>query len=535
MQVDWYANDFAVLELSTNTFILNIFLEATYIIRLYIFLRVRSIPRYGNRVKHSHQVGKGLCIAVVRCGRSKDKGVTLLGKELSEVATQTVLVGHLMTLIYHYDVPMGLLKPCTEATIVLQRIDADDGLVVIVKGILVERYLTLNLGNTDTVKTNKRYGKAVPDFFLELGKNALNVHLTYVPYLKAAGELKTKPTQHSVKELQSVGIQPDILILRTEKHLEEGILKKVASFCNVDIDCVIQSEDLPSIYEVPVNMQNQGLDTAILRKMDEPIGEKPALGPWKAFLDRRNNATEVVNIGLVGKYDLQDAYKSIRESLSHAGTYNDHKVNITFINSEYLTEDNVAERLKGQDGIVICPGFGQRGREGKIIAAHYTRTHDIPTFGICLGMQMIVIEFARNVLGYKDANSREMDEKTPHNVIDIMEEQKNISNMGGTMRLGAYECVLKQGSRVFNIYKKEHIQERHRHRYEFNNNFQQEFEKHGMMCVGRNPESDLVEIVEIPGLKWYIGTQYHPEYQSTVLKPHPLFIDFVKTAIENKK
>ena len=379
------------------------------------------------------------------------------------------------------------------------------------------------------------YLEAIRQLKWELGKNAVNVHLTYVPYLKAAGELKTKPTQHSVKELQSVGIQPDILILRTEKHLEEGILKKVASFCNVDLDCVIQSEDLPSIYEVPVNMQNQGLDTAILRKMGEPIGEKPALGPWKAFLDRRNKATEVVNIGLVGKYDLQDAYKSIRESLSHAGTYNDHKVKITFINSEYLTEENVAEQLKGQDGIVICPGFGQRGIEGKIIAAHYTRTHDIPTFGICLGMQMIVIEFARNVLGYKDANSREMDEKTPHNVIDIMEEQKNISNMGGTMRLGAYECVLRQGSRAFNIYKKEHIQERHRHRYEFNNEFQKEFEKHGMMCVGRNPESDLVEVVEIPGLKWYIGTQYHPEYQSTVLKPHPLFVDFVKTAIANKK
>ena len=396
-------------------------------------------------------------------------------------------------------------------------------------------FVITEIGGTIGDIESAPYMEAIRQLKWELGKNAINVHLTYVPYLKAAGELKTKPTQHSVKELQSVGIQPDILILRTEKHLEEGIMKKVASFCNVDLDCVIQSEDLPSIYEVPVNMQNQGLDTAILRKMGEPIGETPALGPWKTFLDRRNKATEVVNIGLVGKYDLQDAYKSIRESLSHAGTYNDHKVKITFINSEYLTEENVAEQLKGQDGIVICPGFGQRGIEGKIIAAHYTRTHDIPTFGICLGMQMMVIEFARNVLGYKDANSREMDEKTPHNVIDIMEEQKNISNMGGTMRLGAYECVLKQGSRVFNIYKKEHIQERHRHRYEFNNEFQQEFEKNGMMCVGRNPESDLVEIVEIPGLKWYVGTQYHPEYQSTVLKPHPLFMDFVKTAIENKK
>ena len=396
-------------------------------------------------------------------------------------------------------------------------------------------FVITEIGGTIGDIESAPYMEAIRQLKWELGKHAANVHLTYVPYLKAAGELKTKPTQHSVKELQSVGIQPDVLILRTEKHLEEGILKKVASFCNVDIDCVIQSEDLPSIYEVPVNMQNQGLDTAILRKMGEPIGEKPALGPWKSFLDRRNKATETVNIGLVGKYDLQDAYKSIRESLSHAGTYNDYKVNITFINSEYLTDENVAEQLKGQDGIVICPGFGQRGIEGKIIAAHYTRTHDIPTFGICLGMQMIVIEFARNVLGYKDANSREMNEKTPHNVIDIMEEQKNISNMGGTMRLGAYECVLRQGSRAFNIYKKEHIQERHRHRYEFNNEFQKEFEKHGMMCVGRNPESDLVEVVEIPGLKWYIGTQYHPEYQSTVLKPHPLFVDFVKTAIANKK
>ena len=362
--------------------------------------------------------------------------------------------------------------------------------------------------------------EAIRQMKWELGKNAVNIHLTYIPYLKAAGELKTKPTQHSVKELQSVGIQPDILVLRTEKHLN---------------DCVVQSEDLPSIYEVPVNMQNQGLDTAILKKVGEPIGPTPTLGPWKSFLERRKRATEEVHIGLVGKYDLQDAYKSIRESLSQAGTYNDHKTVITFINSEYINNDNVAEKLAGQDGIVICPGFGQRGIEGKVIAAHYTRTHDIPTFGICLGMQMMVIEFARNVLGYADANSREMDETTPHNVIDIMEEQKNITNMGGTMRLGAYECDLRQGSRVFNIYKQEHIQERHRHRYEFNNDYEKEFERNGMMCVGRNPESDLVEIVEIPSLKWYIGTQFHPEYQSTVLHPHPLFVDFVKTAIANQK
>ena len=395
-------------------------------------------------------------------------------------------------------------------------------------------FVITEIGGTIGDIESAPFMEAIRQMKWEMGKNAINVHLTYVPYLKAAGELKTKPTQHSVKELQSVGIQPDILILRTEKHLEEGILKKVASFCNVDLDCVIQSEDLPSIYEVPVNMQKQGLDTAILRKMDVPVGETPSLGPWRSFLERRKNATQTVNIGLVGKYDLQDAYKSIRESLSHAGTYNDHKVNISFVNSEFLTEENVAEKLAGLDGVMICPGFGQRGIEGKIVAAHYTRTHNIPTFGICLGMQMMVIEFARNVLGYADANSREMDEKTPHNVIDIMEEQKNITNMGGTMRLGAYECVLRQNSRVFNIYKKEHIQERHRHRYEFNNDFLKEYERSGMQCVGRNPESDLVEIVEIPGLKWYIGTQFHPEYQSTVLHPHPLFVDFVKTAIENK-
>ncbi len=374
--------------------------------------------------------------------------------------------------------------------------------------------------------------EAIRQLRWELGHDAINVHLTYVPYLKAAGELKTKPTQHSVKELQSVGIQPDILVLRTEQHLSDGVRSKVASFCNVDLECVVQSEDMPSIYEVPVSMQQQGLDAAILRKMNIPVGETPALGPWRSYLERRRNAKEEVKIGLVGKYDLQDAYKSIRESLLHAGVYNDRKTVMTFINSEDITEANVAEKLAGQDGIVICPGFGQRGIEGKIVAAHYTREHNIPTFGICLGMQMMVIEFARNVLGYKDANSREMDAKTPHNVIDIMEDQKNISNMGGTMRLGAYGCVLREGSHTYNIYKEKCIEERHRHRYEFNNAYIAEYEKNGMQCVGRNPESDLVEIVEIPELKWYIGTQFHPEYQSTVLKPHPLFLDFVKTAIK---
>lgn len=396
-------------------------------------------------------------------------------------------------------------------------------------------FVITEIGGTIGDIESAPFMEAIRQMKWEMGSKAVNVHLTYVPYLKAAQELKTKPTQHSVKELQSIGIRPDILILRTEKHLNDQIRKKVAAFCNVDFDCVIQSEDMPSIYEVPVSMQDQGLDTAILNKVGEPIGEKPALGPWKAFLKRRKDSKEEVHIGLVGKYDLQDAYKSIREGLSQAGTYNDHKTVITFINSEKLTEENVGESLQGQDGIVICPGFGQRGIEGKIIAAHFTRAHNIPTFGICLGMQMMVIEFARNVLGYKDANSREMDEKTPHNVIDIMEEQKNVTNMGGTMRLGQYECVLRQGSRAINIYGQENIRERHRHRYELNNSYEKEFERNGLMCVGHNPESNLVEIIEIPGLKWYIGTQFHPEYQSTVLKPHPLFVDFVKTAIKNHK
>ena len=396
-------------------------------------------------------------------------------------------------------------------------------------------FVITEIGGTIGDIESAPYLEAIRQMKWELGKNAVSVHLTYVPYLRAAGELKTKPTQHSVKELQSVGIQPDILVLRTEKHLDANIMRKVAAFCNVDLDCVVQSEDLPSIYEVPVNMQKQGVDAAILRKIGMEVGETPALGPWRSFLDRMSNVTETVTIGLVGKYDLQDAYKSIRESLMQAGVYNDRKTVLKFINSENLTDENVAEKLAEMDGVVICPGFGQRGTEGKITAIKYTRTHDIPTFGICLGMQMIVVEFARNVLGYADANSRELNEKTTHNVIDIMEEQKNITDMGGTMRLGAYECVLKQGSRTFNIYNKEHIQERHRHRYEFNNDYLQEYERHGMMCVGKNPESGLIEIVEIPGLKWFIGTQFHPEYQSTVLKPHPLFLDFVKTAIENKK
>ena len=375
--------------------------------------------------------------------------------------------------------------------------------------------------------------EAIRQLRWQLGRDAVCVHLTYVPYLKAADELKTKPTQHSVKELQGMGIQPDILVLRTERHLSDSIRLKVASFCNVDLECVVQSEDMPSIYEVPVSMQKQGLDAAIMRKIGIPVGETPAMQSWHDFLEKQRNAKREVHIGLVGKYDLQDAYKSIRESLNLAGIYNDVKAKIHFVNSEEITEENVASKLEGMAGIVVCPGFGSRGIEGKIIAAEYGRTNDIPTFGICLGMQMMVIEFARNVLGYKDANSAEMDDKTPHNVIDIMEEQKSITQMGGTMRLGAYECELREGSKVCEAYgTSKMIMERHRHRYEVNNAYQDEYESNGMKCVGINPASNLVEIVEIPEKKWYIGTQFHPEYSSTVLHPHPLFMSFVKACID---
>ena len=399
-------------------------------------------------------------------------------------------------------------------------------------------FIITEVGGTIGDIESAPFMEAIRQLRWELGHDAVNVHLTYVPYLKAAGELKTKPTQHSVKEMQSMGIQPDILVLRTEQHLDDGLRRKVASFCNVDLECVVQSEDMPSIYEVPVSMQRQGLDAAIMRKFGIPVGETPAMAPWHAFLEKQRNATREVHVALVGKYDLQDAYKSIRESINLAGIYNNVRTKIHFVNSEEITQANVAEKLYGMAGILVCPGFGQRGIEGKIIAAEYSRTHDIPTFGICLGMQMMVIEFARNVLGYKDANSKEMDEATPHAVIDIMEEQKaNVhgGNMGGTMRLGAYDCLLREGSKSYAAYGTASVKERHRHRYEFNNAFEAEYEKNGMQCVGRNPESDLVEIVEIPELKWYVGAQFHPEYTSTVLRPHPLFMDFIKTLAEEQK
>lgn len=372
--------------------------------------------------------------------------------------------------------------------------------------------------------------EAIRQLRWELGDNAVCIHLTYVPYLAAAGELKTKPTQHSVKQLQSLGIQPDIIVLRTEHPLTESVKRKVAGFCNVRPDCVVQSLDQPTIYEVPLRMQEQGLDAAILRGVGLEVGETPGLGPWRSFLERRHKATEVVNVALVGKYDLQDAYKSILESLSQAGTYNDRKVKCHFINSEGITRQNVAERLSGMQAAVICPGFGERGTEGKIEAARYLREAGVPTLGICLGMQMMCVEFARNVLGLSGAGSSELQPNTPYPVIDLMEEQKYVTLMGGTMRLGGYACHLREGSKLQTIYGTADIRERHRHRYEFNSLFIEQFEAGGMHCVGTNPESKLVEAVELAGHRWYIGVQFHPEYSSTVLKPHPLFLSLIKEA-----
>lgn len=374
--------------------------------------------------------------------------------------------------------------------------------------------------------------EAVRQLRWELGQNALCVHLTYVPYIAAAKELKTKPTQHSVKKLQELGIQPDVLVLRTEHPITDEVRRKIALFCNVSADAVFQSIDVPTIYEVPIKMHEQHLDEVVLRKTGNTPEGEPHMAPWMHFLDKLHAATKPVTIGLVGKYvELQDAYKSIDESLFQAATYNDRKVEIRYIHSEKVTEDNVGELLAGLDGVIIAPGFGQRGIEGKFVALKWAREHDMPTFGICLGMQCMVIEYARNVLGLADANSTEMNPQTPHNVIDLMEEQKSISNMGGTMRLGAYDCHLRPGSLAAKAYGSEDISERHRHRFEFNEKYREKFEQAGMQCVGENPRTHLVEVVEVPGKRWYIGTQYHPEYSSTVLNPNPIFLSFMKAAI----
>ena len=366
----------------------------------------------------------------------------------------------------------------------------------------------------------------------ELGKDCLCIHLTYVPYVAAAKELKTKPTQHSVKQLLELGVQPDVLVLRTEHPLSQGIKEKVALFCNVAKSAVIECRDVPSIYEVPLRMQEEGLDEIVLSKMGLEDVQPANLTQWTSFLTKLQTATEIVKIGLVGKYvELPDAYKSIIESLIHASAYNERKLKLELIQSEKLTAENVTKTLSGLDGILIAPGFGDRGIEGKFIACQYARENNIPTLGICLGMQCMVIDIARNMLGYTDANSTEFNERTSNNVIDMMEQQKGLSVKGGTMRLGAYDCELEKHSLAYSIYGKKHIQERHRHRYEFNNQYKQVFEDIGVKFSGINPDTNLAEIIEIPSLKWYIGVQFHPEYSSTAETPHPLFINFVKAAI----
>ncbi len=354
-------------------------------------------------------------------------------------------------------------------------------------------FIITEIGGTVGDIESQPFLEAVRQLRWELGQNSLCVHLTYVPYIAAAKELKTKPTQHSVKSLQELGIQPDVLVLRTEHEIPEDMRRKIALFCNVSPDSVVQSQDVNSIYKVPLRMHAQHLDEIVLRKMGVPFEGEPHMQPWFDFIDKMDNATETVTIGLVGKYvELQDAYKSISEALFHAATYADRKLNLVYIHSEKLTPDNAEEKLGDMDGVIIAPGFGQRGIDGKFTALKWCREHDVPTFGICLGMQCMVIEFARNVLGLEEANSTEMNPRTPHNVIDLMEEQKNISNLGGTMRLGAFDCALRPGSKAAEAYGTEMVRERHRHRFEFNDAYRARFEEAGMICSGENPDRKSV-------------------------------------------
>lgn len=371
----------------------------------------------------------------------------------------------------------------------------------------------------------------------DLGSNNfLVIHLTLIPYLKAAKELKTKPTQHSVKQLLEAGIQPDILVCRTEHHLPLDVKKKLALFCNVQLNSVIEAMDADTIYDVPLLMKKEKLDERVMTKLKLSSKQNTDLENWKDFLGKLKNPTQEVTIGLVGKYvSLPDSYKSIIEAFTHAGAAIECHVNLKLISSEEINSDNFENKLEDLDGILVAPGFGERGFEGKIDTVRYARENQIPFFGICLGMQVAVIEFARNVLHLKDANSTEMDPSTPHPVIGLMEEQKNIDQMGGTMRLGSYSCELKRSSKAYAAYGKSKIQERHRHRYEFNNHYLKEMESAGMIATGKNPETNLVEIVEIKNHPWFVGVQFHPEYKSTVLNPQPLFKKFIEAAIENKK
>ncbi len=376
--------------------------------------------------------------------------------------------------------------------------------------------------------------EAVRQFKWEEGNNnAIVIHLTLIPYLAAAGELKTKPTQHSVKALLEYGIQPDILVCRTERHISQDVRKKIALFCNVNINAVIESIDASTIYDVPLLMMKENLDKTVLAKLKLPSKQEPDMESWKAFLGRLKNPTSEVKIGLVGKYvELPDAYKSIIESFIHAGAKNECKVRVEYIPSESVDASNVKEKLGHLHGILVAPGFGSRGIEGKIEAIKYVRENKIPFFGICLGMQCAVIEYGRNVVGLKDANTAEIDENCAHPVINMMEGQKEVTNKGGTMRLGSYDCDVKKGTKAFAAYGKTHIQERHRHRYEFNNDYRNQYEEAGMVISGVNPQSNLVEIIELKDHPFFVGGQFHPELKSTVANPHPLFVKFVAAAME---
>ncbi len=378
------------------------------------------------------------------------------------------------------------------------------------------------------------YIESVRQMKWELGTDALIIHLTLVPYLSASGELKTKPTQHSVKQLLENGVQPDVLVLRTEHQLTPDLKGKVALFCNVSKESVIESIDVSTIYEVPIRMKEERLDEIVLKKLGLPLGSEPDLKSWNEFLYRYKNPKKEVRIALIGKYvELKDAYKSIAEAIIHAGASNECRVKVEWIHSEKINEENIEKKLKGCQGIIIAPGFGHRGIEGKILAAKYARELKIPYFGICLGMQIAVIEFARNVLHLANADSTEMNPLTKYPVIDLMEEQKGITDKGGTMRLGSYDCLLKKDSFSYEAYGKMKISERHRHRYEFNNSYLSKFEEAGMISTGINPDTDLVEVIEMPEHPWFVGVQFHPEYRSTVLQPHPLFVAFIKAVIDN--
>ncbi len=381
------------------------------------------------------------------------------------------------------------------------------------------------------------YVESVRQLKRKLGSDdSIVIHLTLIPYLAAAGELKTKPTQHSVQKLLEAGVQPDILVCRTEHKLTSEVRKKISLFCNVNQNAVIESIDVDTIYEVPLVMEREKLDRVVLSKLRLPSNQDANLDKWKRFLFRLEHPKTEVNIGLVGKYvELQDAYKSISEAFIHAGAENECKVNVTNIHSENINDDNVKERLKGLDGVLVAPGFGDRGIEGKITTIKYLRENDIPFFGICLGMQCAVIEFARNKLGLKGAHSTEMVKKSRHPVIDLMESQKDITLKGGTMRLGAYRCKLAKGSKSHQAYGKIMISERHRHRYEFNNAYLKDIEAAGLKAVGVNPDNKLVEVVEIPEHPFFVGVQYHPELKSTVDEPHPLFVRFIKAAMDESK